>query len=120
MYKEKESSIYGWAFVAGREIIKRFEELYGEEKAGKRMESLLLTLRSELIPERFRRFIIDSLIDVSPKVGIPEEIKVERRWNVDEFYRYSTAILAGFFDALNKWREDMERKKKPEGEVHAK
>jgi hypothetical protein len=120
MYKEKESSIYGWAFVAGREIIKRFEELYGEEKAGKRMESLLLTLRSELIPERFKRSIVDSLIDVSPKVGIPEEIKVEKRWSVDEFYRYSTAILAGFFDALNKWREEMEKKKKPEEEGHAK
>jgi hypothetical protein len=119
MYKEKESNIYGWAFVAGWEIIKRFEELYGKEKAGKRMESLLLTLRSELIPERFRRFIIDSLIDVSPKVGIPEEIKVEKRWNVDEFYRYSTAILAGFFDALNKWRDELE-KKKPEEKEHAK
>jgi len=104
--KERESSIYGWAFVAGQKIIERFEALYGGDKAGKRMESLLLTLRSELIPERFKRAIIDSLIEVSPKVGIPEEIKVERKWSVDEFYRYSTAILAGFFDALNRWREE--------------
>jgi hypothetical protein len=120
MYKEKGSSIYSWAFVAGQEIIKRFENLYGKDKVEKKMESLLLTLRSELIPERFRRSIVDSLIDVSPKVGIPEEIKVEKRWSVDEFYRYSTAILAGFFDALNKWREDMGRKKKPEEGENAK
>jgi hypothetical protein len=121
MYKEKRSRIYRWAFDTGNRMIERFKELYDEEKAGKKMESLLLTLRSELIPERFRRFIIDSLIDISPKVEIPEEIKVENRWSVDEFYRYSTAILAGFFDALNKWREEMEKKKKkPEGEEHAK
>jgi hypothetical protein len=107
--KERESSIYGWAFVAGQKIIERFESLYGEDRAGKRMESLLLTLRSELIPERFKRSIIDSLIEVSPEVGIPEEIKVERKWSVDEFYRYSTAILAGFFDALNKWREEKKK-----------
>lgn len=116
MAKGKEGSIYGWAFIAGREIIKRFETLYGADKAGKRMESLLLTLRSELLPERFRRSLIDSLIEVSPEVGIPEEIKVERRWRVDEFYRYSTAILAGFFDALNVWKES---KKEKEMEKHA-
>jgi len=117
MVKEKESSIYGWAFVAGQEIIKRFESLYGVDKAGKRMENLLLTLRSELIPERFRRSLIDHLIEVSPEVGIPEEIKIERRWKVDEFYRYSTAILAGLFDALNKWKE--ESKKGRVGDEHA-
>uniref|UniRef100_A0A7C2K3J9 CRISPR type III-B/RAMP module-associated protein Cmr5 n=1 Tax=candidate division WOR-3 bacterium TaxID=2052148 RepID=A0A7C2K3J9_UNCW3 len=115
MAKEKESSIYGWAFVAGQKIIERLETLYGKDRAGKRMESLLLTLRSELIPDRFRRSIIDSLIEVSPEVGIPEEIKVEMKWNIDEFYRYSTAVLAGFFDALNKWKE----KKEKEGEKHA-
>jgi len=37
------------------------------------------------------------------------------KWNIDEFYRYSTAVLAGFFDALNKWKE----KKEKEGEKHA-
>ena len=105
MAKERKESnnIYGWAFVAGQKIIEKFEALY-RENAGKKMESLLLTLRSELIPERFKRCIIDSLIEVSPDVGIPEEIKVERKWSVDEFYRYSTAILAGFFDVLNMWR----------------
>jgi hypothetical protein len=115
--KERETSIYGWAFVAGCKIIERLEALYGEDRAEKKMESLLLTLRSELIPERFKRAMIDSLIEVGPEVGIPEEVKVERRWNVDEFYRYSTAILAGFFDALNKWRG--ERKKGSQGEKHA-
>jgi hypothetical protein len=103
--KERESSIYGWAFVTGQKIIEKFGALYGEGEIEKRMERLLLTLRSELIPERFKRSIIDSLIEVSPEVGIPEEIKVEKRWSVDEFYRYSTAVLAGFFDALNNWRE---------------
>ncbi|MCF8884373.1 MAG: hypothetical protein L4877_01075 [Aigarchaeota archaeon] len=78
--------------------------MYGAERAEKRMENLLLTLRSELLPERFRRSLIDYLIEVRPDVGIPEEVKLEKRWSVDEFYRYSTAILSGFFDALNWWR----------------
>ncbi|MEM1530377.1 MAG: hypothetical protein QXQ42_05000 [Candidatus Bathyarchaeia archaeon] len=109
---ERESSLYGWAFIAGKNVIERFESLYGTERAEKRMENLLLTLRSELLPERFRRSLIDCLIEVRPDVGIPEEIKLEKRWSVDEFYRYSTAILSGFFDALNWWRS---QKKKKEG-----
>ncbi|MEM1515738.1 MAG: hypothetical protein QXO15_07330 [Nitrososphaerota archaeon] len=101
---ERGGSLYGWAFVAGMNIIERLESMYGTERAEKRMENLLLTLRSELLPERFRRSIIDCLIEVRPDVGIPEEIKLEKRWSVDEFYRYSTSILSGFFDALNSWR----------------
>lgn len=107
---EKESSLYGWAFVAGKSIIKRFASLYGADKAEKKMEAVLLTLRSELLPEKFRRALIDHLIDVRPEVGIPEEVKVEKRWSVDEFYRYTTAILAGLFDALNWWKEQQEKK----------
>jgi hypothetical protein len=109
------STIYGWAFAAGREIIRKLEDLYGRDRVEKKMESMLLTLRSELIPERFRRAIIDFLIEVGPHVGIPEEVKVERRWSVDEFYRYSTAILAGFFDALNSWRGGKGAGKEGEG-----
>jgi len=116
MAKEREDNIYRWAFAAGGKIIEKMEALYGRDRAEKRMESLLLTLRSELISERFRRSIIDSLIEVGPEVYIPEEIKVERMWRIDEFYRYSTAILAGFFDALNKWRRG--EKKEKEGEEH--
>ena len=109
--KKEEGTIYGWAFVAGQKILEKLESLYDAERAEKRVENLLLTLRSELIPERFKRAIVDSIIEVNPEVGIPEEVKVERRWSVDEFYRYSTAILAGFFDSLNKWREEKEKKK---------
>ncbi|MEM2379558.1 MAG: hypothetical protein QXJ66_07235 [Candidatus Methanomethylicia archaeon] len=118
--KETSSTLYGWAFYTGKEIIERFKVLYGEEKAEKRMESLLLTLRSELLPERFRRSLIDSLIEVNPRVGIPEEVKIEKRWTIDEFYRYSTAILSGFFDAMNYWREEKEKESKKKGEEHAK
>ncbi|MEM1706557.1 MAG: hypothetical protein QW794_03400 [Thermosphaera sp.] len=120
---EKESSLYGWAFKAGRKIMEIFESMYGAERAEKKMENLLLTLRSELLPERFRRSIIDCLIEVRPDVGIPEEVKSEKRWSVDEFYRYSTAILSGFFDALNSWRRgkgEGEEKKKEKGREHAK
>jgi hypothetical protein len=101
-------------------LLNKLEEYYDAERAGKKMESFLLTLRSELIPERFRRSLIDYLIEVSPDVGIPEEVKSERKWRIDEFYLYSTAILAGLFDALNKWKKEKEKKeegaKKGEGE----
>jgi hypothetical protein len=91
-------------------LLNKLEEYYDAERAGKKMESFLLTLRSELIPERFRRSLIDYLIEVSPDVGIPEEVKSERKWRIDEFYLYSTAILAGLFDALNKWKKEKEKK----------
>jgi hypothetical protein len=117
--KREEGSVYRWAFVAGQKILEKLESLYDIERAEDKMENLLLTLRSELIPERFKRAIVDYLIEVSPEVGIPEEVKVERRWSVDEFYRYSTAILAGFFDALNKWRKEKEEKGKKVVDVGA-
>jgi hypothetical protein len=101
-------------------LLNKLEEYYEAERASKKMESFLLTLRSELLPERFRRSLIDYLIEVSPDVGIPEEVKSERKWRIDEFYLYSTAILAGLFDALNKWKKEKEKKeegaKKGEGE----
>jgi len=115
MSKEEESAIYDWAFVTGQKIIEKLEGLYGEDGAKKRMESRLLTLRSELIPERFRRAIIEFLIEVGSEVGIPKAVKVERKWSIDEFYRYSTAILAGLFDALNaRKREKVKEVKKAE------
>jgi len=107
---EKETTIYSWAFVAGKALIKQFEKLYGTERAEKKMETLLLTLRSEIIPDRFRRALIDALIEVTPQVGIPEKIKVEKPWRIDEFYRYSTAILSGLFDSLNAWKGEKEEK----------
>ena len=110
--RERERGIYDWAYRAGQEIIERLEALFGEDGAGKRMENALLVLRSELIPERFRRAIIDLLIETRSSTEIPDVVKVEKRWTTDEFYRYSTAILAGFFDALNRWRAG----KKREGE----
>jgi hypothetical protein len=105
----QKRTLYGWAFATGKEIIKQLESIYGE-KAGKKMESYLLTLRSELIPERFKRALIDLLIEYTPNIGIPEEIKIERRWSIDEYYRYSTAILAGLLDALNAWKREQEKK----------
>jgi len=111
---KEEGSIYGWAFVTGQKILEKLESLYNAERAENRMENLLLTLRSELIPERFKRAIVDYLIEISPEVGIPKEVKMEKRWGVDEFYRYSTAILAGFFDALNNWRKEKGKKEKKE------
>lgn len=108
--------MYNWAFAAGVKIMEQFELIYGIERAEKKMENLLLTLRSELLPERFRRSLIDYLIEVRPEIGIPEEVKSERRWSVDEFYRYSTAILSGFFDALNYWRKSaLTKEEKKEG-----
>lgn len=100
------SSLYEWAFATGLSLIKAYENRYGSERAEKKMETLLLTLRSESNYDRFRRAVIDAFIEALPDAGIHEKLKSEEPWRVDEFYRYSTAILSGFFDALNKWRRD--------------
>lgn len=100
-----ERTLYGWSFFVGRKILERLELNYGVEKAEKRMKTILLNLRSELLPDKFRRELINVVIEVTPDVGLPEEVKVERAWRIDEFYRYSTAVLAGLYDALQSWRE---------------
>lgn len=99
--ERKKASLYAWAYRAGLDTYKKLKSMYGEESAKKKMEHFLLNLRSELIPERFRRNIIDFLIEVGAETRICRELKTEYRWSIDEFYRYSTAILAGFLDALN-------------------
>ena len=74
----------------------------------KKFRNMILSLRSELLPEKFKRevvnYIIETLGDCTESIGIREEIKVEKRWTIDEFYRYSTAILSGFFDALQTFK----------------
>jgi len=75
----------------------------------KKFRNVILTLRSELLPEKFKRevvnYIIEVLGDCTESISIREEIKVERQWTIDEFYRYSTAILSGFFDALQTFKQ---------------
>lgn len=121
MSGEKESSLYGWSFIVGSRVLKELELLHGKERAEKKMETFLLTLRSELIPDRFRRALIDFLIEVSPNQVPPirEELRADRKWRIDEFYRYSTAILAGLFDALNKWRRESSSNPSEGGEKDA-
>lgn len=107
---EKEATLYGWAFVAGSKIIEQLQAIYREpERVRKRFETLMLNLRSEMIPERFRRALIDTIVEIKPDIGLREEIKEERIWRIDEFYRYSTAILAGFYDSLQKWKTEQSK-----------
>ncbi len=108
--EEKKRTLYGWAFKAGKEILEKLEATYGKEGAEKRMETILLNLRSELLPDKFRRELINTIVEVRPKIGIPVEVKTEQSWRINEFYRYSAAILAGFFDSLQSWKEEREGK----------
>lgn len=105
--EEKERTLYGWAFYTGQQLLKRLNETYGDTKrAEKHMMTFLLNLRSELLPEKFRRELVNIIIEVQPTTSFPKEIKEERSWRVDEFYRYSSAILAAFFDALQSWKKE--------------
>jgi len=101
-----ERTLYGWAFHVGQEILKKLEVAYGRDRTEKRMETLLLNLRSELLPAKFRRELINAIIEIKPETGLPREIKEERAWRVNEFYRYSAAILAGFYDSLQFWKKE--------------
>jgi hypothetical protein len=98
--------------------LEQLKSAYGKEGAEKRMSTILLNLRSELLSDKFRRELVNILIEVEPKeVAFPREVKEEKAWKVSEFNRYSTAILAGFFDALQNWRQ--EKKKIKEGNEDA-
>jgi len=103
--KSEERTLYGWAFRTGLRILEQLEATYGKDGAEKRMTTLLLNLRSELLPAKFRRELANAIIEIKPpEVSFPLEIKEERTWRIGEFYRYSTAILAGFYDALQSWK----------------
>ena len=116
--KSEARTLYGWAFRTGLKILERLKATYGEDGAEKRMSTLLLNLRSELLPAKFRRELANIIIEIKPEVGFPSEMKEERAWRIGEFYRYSTAILAGFYDALQSqsWKEKKEEGEKEGGE----
>jgi len=115
----KTKSLYGWAFLVGKQILERLEVMYnGRDKAEKRMATLLLNLRSELLPAKFRRELVNVIIEIKPEIVFPLEIKEERTWRIDEFYRYSAAILAGFHDAMQSWKQEG-RKEEKEGDKDA-
>jgi len=113
-----DENLYSWAFKMGRELIKKLEEQYtaegkiDEERLRKSFERVLLNLRSEALPEKFRRELINVIVEGGIEIGIHEEIKKEKPWRIDEFYRFSTQILAGLLDALHSWIN--ERKSKQE------
>lgn len=119
--EERKVSIYGWAFKIGRILLECLEARHGVDGAKKRMKTIILTLRSELIPHRFRKALINTIIEIATdckkSVGIRSEIKEETRWSVDEFYRYSTAILSGLYDAWSSYSAEEEKQK--EEEEHA-
>jgi hypothetical protein len=100
--------MYDWASETGKKILEKLEKTYGEETAKKRMRTILLNLRSELLPEKFRRELLNYILEITPEVDIPEKIRQEEAWKIDEFYRYSTAILAAFYNVL------MTKEKKPQ------
>jgi hypothetical protein len=111
MTAQEKASLYAWAFAAGMHLLNKLEEYYDAERAGKKMESFLLTLRSELLPERFRRSLIDYLIEVSLVVEFLKKLKVGGRWRTEKFYLYSTAVLSGLFEVINNGRKkNMQRR----------
>lgn len=115
--------VYSWAYALGSKMIKRLEGTYREDEGpdvdriSKHVERILLNLRSEALPEKFRRELMNIVIEESIDVGIPEEVKRDRPWRVDEFYRLSTQVLAGLHDALTAWKESKQKRREGEREV---
>jgi len=114
--KEEKATLYEWAFRAGLIMYECLEGKYGSEGAQKRLKNIILNLRSESLPDKFRRELVNSIIEVVEdrrEVSFRDEIRSEHSWSVSEFQRYSTAILAGLYDALQaKMREKMEKEGK--------
>lgn len=101
-----ESNLYRWAFRVGRTMLDCLSKRSPgrEDTVRNQLRSFILSLRSELTPERFRRALVDQIVsvmtDCSEQLSLPEVVKSERPWTVDEFYRYSTAILSGLYEAV--------------------
>ena len=107
-----ESELYNWAYRAGKTMFECLSSTGGEDAARNKLRSFILSLRSELTPERFRRALVDQIVsimvDCNKELSLPKVIKIERSWTVDEFYRYSTVILAGLYEAIFSKYEERE------------
>ncbi len=110
-------TLYEWACHAGLRILERLEQIYGEkDKAVKRLHTWLLILRSEELPSRFRKQLVNIIVETEPRcVSLPREVSEERAWSIDEYYRYSTAILAGLYNAINDKCEKKRRERCEQG-----
>ncbi len=101
-----ESGLYRWAFRVGRTMLDCLSQRSPgrEDTVRNQLRSFILSLRSELTPERFKRALVDQIVsvmtDCKQQLSLPEVVKSERPWTVDEFYRYSTAILSGLYEAV--------------------
>jgi len=103
--KKEEKSLYSWPSTLGSVLYDCLLEKLGDKERTKRqLKTFILNLRSEALPERFRRTLLDFIIEIIPdcekSIGIQQKIKDDKPWRVDEFYRYSTAILSGLYDAI--------------------
>ncbi len=101
-----ESTLYDWAFRAGKTMYECLSSKAPgrEESVRNQLRNFILSLRSELTPERFRRSLVNQIVSVmtecSGNLSLPRVVKEERPWTVNEFYRYSTAILSGLYEAV--------------------
>jgi len=107
MSGEEGKKIYSWAYRAGRTLFDCMKQETNSdvESLKRQFRNMILGLRSEQSPERFKKTLVGEIVSVMPDchgmpLGLPEELKSEKKWSVDEFYRYSTAIIAGLYDAV--------------------
>jgi len=103
--KGSPKTLYNWAFRLGKTLLECLTERYGdEERAKKSLKTFILNLRSEALPERFKRTLLDFIIEAVPEcmrsISIHSIVKGEKPWRIDEFYRYSTIILSGLYDSI--------------------
>ena len=95
---EKSSTLYEWAYRTGKLLYDLLLKKHGDpERARNELRVFLLNLRSEQIPERFRKILVDYVVSIAStgnlEISFPKKIKIEDPWTVDEFYRYSTCLL---------------------------
>ncbi|MFQ1021447.1 hypothetical protein [Tardisphaera saccharovorans] len=104
---EEETDLYKWSYRAGRTLFDCLKQQTKspDDSIKKQIRNFLLTLRSEQNPERFKKLLIGEIASIMPDcqgktLGTPSQLHEDSRWKVDEFYRYSAAILAGLYDAV--------------------
>jgi len=107
MSEKEDKTIYSWAYGAGRILFDCMKQETNSdvESLKRQFRNKILALRSEQSPERFKKKLVDEIVSVMPdcrekSLGLREEIRSEKKWSVDEFYRYSTAIIAGLYEAV--------------------
>ena len=111
--RKKEKGIYNWAYMLGAKILCRAQDKFNPEVAENMLLRILRELRNEMMADRFRwklsKLISDTLSSLDVVASFIPQLKEEKKWTLDDFYRISSLILMGLWDSYSTFKQNVKK-----------